>query len=135
MSNGPVPRSDRFPGWDAERWGYHGGDGLKFASSGSGTKYGEKYGTGDTLGCCVNSERRMFFTKNGRSLGNTYFYPLIELILIKFHRVCIRGCFWPVTSNSRIDQSCRIHINFSEPFVYDLQTKIDIVENKQTTAS
>jgi hypothetical protein len=41
LSNGPVPRSDRFPGWDAERWGYHGDDGLKFGSSGSGTKYGE----------------------------------------------------------------------------------------------
>lgn len=32
-------------------------------------------------------------------------------------------------------KGCRIRINFSEPFVYDLQTKVDIAENKQTTAS
>jgi len=34
-----------------------------------------------------------------------------------------------------LTKGCRIRINVSEPFVYDLQTKVDIAENKQTTAT
>ncbi|KAF8242054.1 SPRY-domain-containing protein [Wilcoxina mikolae CBS 423.85] len=117
LSNGPVPRFDRFPGWDAESWGYHGEDGLKFASSGSGTKYGERYGAGDILGCGVNSERRMFFTKNGQFLGFAF-----------------KGVFGQLFPIVGLTYGCRILANFSGPFIYDLQTKVDTAENELTTA-
>jgi hypothetical protein len=34
---------------------------------------GEKYGEGDIVGCRVDQERRLFFTKNGRYLGKLPF--------------------------------------------------------------
>jgi hypothetical protein len=58
------------PGWDPETWGYHGDDGHKFSNSGMGDSYSETYGIGDTVGCGVDNERRIFFTKNGKHLGN-----------------------------------------------------------------
>lgn len=54
-----------------ETWGYHDGDGLRHVNS-KGTQYSETYKTGDTVGCGVDCDKRMFFTKNGNRLGNVF---------------------------------------------------------------
>lgn len=57
-------------GWDTCSYGYHGDDGHFFSSSGNGQPYGEKFSTGDTIGCGINMiENSIFFTKNGALQG------------------------------------------------------------------
>ncbi|KAJ2821349.1 hypothetical protein IWW50_004673 [Coemansia erecta] len=69
--------STRLPGWDPGSWGYHGDDGHGFAGAGSGSRYGPRYSTGDTVGCGVDfMKRRIFFTRNGVFLG--YAFQAIE---------------------------------------------------------
>ncbi|KAI5815818.1 concanavalin A-like lectin/glucanase domain-containing protein [Pyronema omphalodes] len=69
LTNGPLQRLDRMPGWDENTWGYHGDDGKTFHNTSHyGWEYIEKYGAGDTVGCGV-IKGRLFFTKNGRFLG------------------------------------------------------------------
>jgi hypothetical protein len=41
--------------------GYHGDNGYKFSNGGEGDDYSETYGIGDTVGCGVDNERRIFF--------------------------------------------------------------------------
>lgn len=57
------------PGWDSRTWGYHGDDGQKFTGAGYGDFYSELYGIGDTVGCGVDKQGNIFFTKNGVHLG------------------------------------------------------------------
>lgn len=60
----------RMPGWDAGCYGYHGDDGNFFTSSGTGKAYGPKFGTGDVIGCGIDTvQNTVFFTKNGKHLG------------------------------------------------------------------
>jgi hypothetical protein len=51
---------DVLPGWTLGSWGYHGDDG-KF--------YGDKFGTGDVVGCHFSFDKGITFTKNGTRLG------------------------------------------------------------------
>jgi len=69
MSNGPPQQFNFMPGYVLETWGYHGDDGLRHANSKS-TQYSETYKTGDTIGCGIDCDGRMFFTKNGNHLGS-----------------------------------------------------------------
>ncbi|KAJ2498674.1 hypothetical protein GGH96_004105 [Coemansia sp. RSA 1972] len=63
----------RLPGWDPGSWGYHGDDGHAFGGAGSGTRYGPRYSTGDTVGCGLDfMKRRIFFTRNGAFLGHVF---------------------------------------------------------------
>ncbi|KAJ2838848.1 hypothetical protein J3B01_001107 [Coemansia erecta] len=63
----------RLPGWDPGSWGYHGDDGHVFGGAGSGTRYGPRYSTGDTVGCGIDfMKRRIFFTRNGVFLGHVF---------------------------------------------------------------
>ncbi|KAJ1853758.1 hypothetical protein GGH12_004686 [Coemansia sp. RSA 1822] len=65
--------STRLPGWDPGSWGYHGDDGHVFGGAGSGTRYGPRYSTGDTVGCGIDfMKRRIFFTRNGAFLGHVF---------------------------------------------------------------
>jgi hypothetical protein len=57
------------PGWDSHAWGYHGDDGKKFAGYGWGTDYSVTYRVGDIVGCGVDQNGHLFFTKNGENLG------------------------------------------------------------------
>lgn len=59
------------PGWPAamKSWGYHGDDGGIFINSGFPTLEYETYSAGDTIGCGVDNQKRLFLTKNGQMLG------------------------------------------------------------------
>jgi hypothetical protein len=58
------------PGWKEHTWGYHGDDGKKFSSQGSGDEYADCFTTGDVIGCGVDFSRSTaYFTKNGVFLG------------------------------------------------------------------
>jgi hypothetical protein len=41
------------PGWDQHSIAYHGDDGLKYWGSGTGRRFGERFGAGDTVGCGI----------------------------------------------------------------------------------
>jgi hypothetical protein len=58
------------PGWDSGSWGYHGDDGRLFSEDGRGTPFGPTYGTGDTIGCGIDFQKKeISFTKNGVHIG------------------------------------------------------------------
>lgn len=42
---------NRLPGWEANSWGYHGDDGLVFASEGEGKPFGPVYTSGLITPC------------------------------------------------------------------------------------
>lgn len=49
--------------WEPGSYGYHGDDGLRYASSGKGDAYGPRFGAGDTVGACLHLGRgEIFFT-------------------------------------------------------------------------
>lgn len=52
-------------------WSYHGEDGEKFHNNlSTGLGDSDFYGMGDTVGCGIKMQTgKMFFTKNGVSLG------------------------------------------------------------------
>lgn len=58
-------------GWESKSFGYHGDDGNKFESTGTGAPYGPLFTTGDTIGCAINFfSKKAFYTKNGKNLGS-----------------------------------------------------------------
>ena len=77
----------RQPGWEPNSYGYHGADGRKYTDSERGESYGPAFTTGDVVGCGVLclSRRQVFFTKNGRHLGDAFvgvggvLYPTVGL--------------------------------------------------------
>ncbi|KAI5842025.1 concanavalin A-like lectin/glucanase domain-containing protein, partial [Tricharina praecox] len=77
----------QMPGWDSRTWGYHGDDGQKFTGAGYGDFYSELYGIGDTVGCGVDKQGNIFFTKNGVHLGVAFtgiagqLFPIVGLSL------------------------------------------------------
>ncbi|KAG5651818.1 hypothetical protein H0H81_007290 [Sphagnurus paluster] len=73
--SGRDVKLSRLPGWEVNSWGYHGDDGCSFAAerTGTGTKYGPTFGTGDVIGCGIDfTTHRAFFTKNGTLLGSVF---------------------------------------------------------------
>ncbi|GBC08195.1 hypothetical protein RclHR1_07960011 [Rhizophagus clarus] len=78
---------DRLPGWESKSFGYHGDDGNKFESTGTGAPYGPLFTTGDTIGCAINFfSKKAFYTKNGKNLGVAFqnlpgnnYYPTVGL--------------------------------------------------------
>lgn len=68
---GPAGEKDfrTFPGWNTD-WAYHGDDGKYYIGTGKGTCYASTYTKGDKIGCGVDySKARIYYTKNGRFLG------------------------------------------------------------------
>lgn len=64
---------NRLPGWEHNSWGYHGDDGKSFSDGRDGMQFGPTFTTGDTIGCGIDfSNRRAFFTKNGRFLDYVF---------------------------------------------------------------
>lgn len=80
MCNGPSSYKNTLPGWNKPgmmSWGYYGHDGSihddrTHGTSGSQrTKY-QKFGQGDVIGCGVDQKNCIFFTKNGRDIGERH---------------------------------------------------------------
>jgi len=69
LCNGLAVNFHGMPGWYRGMWGYHGDDGILFLERGFGPNYSETYGVGDVVGCGVDKEQNLFFTKNGVHLG------------------------------------------------------------------
>ncbi len=82
------------PGWSVNSIGYHADDGSLFCGSGFGQVFGPTCSTGDRMGCgvdfdadCGDGYVDVFFTKNGRQVGNVVrmklppggFYPLVGM--------------------------------------------------------
>jgi len=80
---------NRKPGWEAGynifSYGYH-ADGKKYCNNCRGDNYGASFTTGDTIGCGLVEDSKIFFTKNGQFLGYAFhnvadrvFYPTVGL--------------------------------------------------------
>ncbi|CAI2292536.1 unnamed protein product [Caenorhabditis sp. 36 PRJEB53466] len=99
---------NRMPGWDSSCYGYHGDDGNFFSACGHGTAYGPKFGTGDVIGCGIDTLlREIFFTKNGKHLGTALKgnIPFEEL--------------YPTVGLKTPGE--QIHVNFGQvPFVFNI---------------
>ncbi|KAA8909380.1 concanavalin A-like lectin/glucanase domain-containing protein [Sphaerosporella brunnea] len=68
LSSGICPL-DAMPGWgNFNWWGYHGDDGMIYNSDAQKARY-ETFGEGDIVGCGVNKNGSLYFTKNGKKLG------------------------------------------------------------------
>lgn len=94
--------NDRMPGWDANTWGYHGDDGKLFLGNSSSNCAFEKYTKGDVVGCGIDDQKQLFFTKNGKKFGQM---PLQH----------ISGPVWPLAN---ISTGGEIVANFGPNFVY-----------------
>jgi hypothetical protein len=111
------------PGWRSSSWGYHGDDGNSYAESGSGTPYGETFGSGDVIGCLMVLEDGVVFTKNGISFGkdlkNITRAKLTYVSAgIAFHSIPGRQKLYPVVGMR--SRGARIRVNFGqEQFRYD----------------
>lgn len=106
---GKSVKLEKMPGWEAGSYGYHGDDGMVFRQSGrTGHKYGPKYTTGDTVGCCWDMvDNTVFFTKNGEFLGKAFDSPKESL--------------YPTVGMQT--KGGRLTANFGDaPFEYDIET-------------
>ena len=85
---------NQMPGWNRNGVGYHADDGKLFYQNGRGVEFGPTCTAGDRMGCGVDLENEdassyvnVFFTKNGRQVGNHIkmkkpvngLYPLVGL--------------------------------------------------------
>jgi hypothetical protein len=60
------------PGWGIWSWAHHGDDGKLFLETGSGSSYGDTFGTGDVVGCGSDiTKDELFFTKNGKYISKS----------------------------------------------------------------
>ena len=71
LSNG-ICRFNSMPGWyTPAKWGYHGDDGGVYINQGdlnTDRNYG-LYEKDDTIGCGVDDDGYIFYTKNGARMG------------------------------------------------------------------
>ena len=101
----------RQPGWEPNSYGYHGADGRKYTDSERGESYGPAFTTGDVVGCGVLclSRRQVFFTKNGRHLGDAF--------------VGVGGVLYPTVGLHSPNE--RVAINFGgSPFKFDCEALV-----------
>jgi hypothetical protein len=69
-------RLDRLTGWEQGSFAWHLDDGFVFESQGQGTNLGwPKSGTGDVIGCGLDVDGTVFFTKNGSFIGEAFKVP------------------------------------------------------------
>eukprot|EP00297_Palpitomonas_bilix_P004871 CAMPEP_0113899440 /NCGR_PEP_ID=MMETSP0780_2-20120614/20032_1 /TAXON_ID=652834 /ORGANISM="Palpitomonas bilix" /LENGTH=675 /DNA_ID=CAMNT_0000891607 /DNA_START=222 /DNA_END=2249 /DNA_ORIENTATION=- /assembly_acc=CAM_ASM_000599 len=73
ISSGPIFTLHKPVGWCKGTFGYHGDDGKIFEQTGRGVQYGPIMKEGDVVGCGLNFiQKTIFFTHNGRMLGNAF---------------------------------------------------------------
>lgn len=102
----------KMPGWTPNTYGYHSDNGQIYIESGSGIAYGPTFSAGDTVGCGIHIfNKTIFFTKNGRNLGNI---P---------KQITITEDLYPTVSFN----SGEIETNFGQkPFMFDIDSYFSI---------
>lgn len=113
----------KMPGWDEFSYGYHGDDGSKFHCQGAGTKYGQRFGVNDTIGCGIDyQEKSIFYTLNGCFLGYAH----------KLEEEQVQRDWFPTVG---VDSHAVCQVNFGKkPFAYDLQDMIQQTKQKNSVA-
>lgn len=111
---------NRMPGWDPHCFGYHGDDGNFFSACGHGKPYGPRFGTGDVIGCGIDTVLNyVFFTKNGKHLGIAYQGTFGELEEM-----------YPTVGLKTPGE--RVHVNFGQSeFVFDFEAYRDHLNNQK----
>lgn len=111
---------NRMPGWDPHCYGYHGDDGNFFSACGHGKPYGPKFGTGDTIGCGIDTNLNIvWFTKNGHHLRTAYEGNSGELENL-----------YPTVGLRTPGE--RLHVNFGQaPFLFDFDGYRDTLNNEK----
>lgn len=102
-----YPTVSAQPGWRYGSFAYHSDDGRKFRGQSMGTKYGPKFGRGDTVGCGVDYlSRSIFFTLNGEALPIAWYWTPES-----------NETFFPVVG---VDTHRNVEVNFGlKPFLYN----------------
>ena len=119
------------PGWLNSSWGYHGDDGNVFHGSGTGLVMDgfEPYSVSDIIGCGLDKQNRIFFTKNGKKLGS---YQLGtndgSVKYLTVHTGCpFSGAMGKIFPVIRMRAGGRVKANFGQStFKYDLVVSEDI---------
>uniref|UniRef100_A0A1I7USV0 B30.2/SPRY domain-containing protein n=1 Tax=Caenorhabditis tropicalis TaxID=1561998 RepID=A0A1I7USV0_9PELO len=111
---------NRMPGWDPQCFGYHGDDGNFFSACGHGRPYGPKFGTGDVIGCGIDTFLNIvFFTKNGKHLSTAYQGQSGQLQDLH-----------PTVGLKTPGE--RLHVNFGQaPFMFDFEGYRKILNNEK----
>ena len=89
---------DKHPGWDEEGIGYHADDGKLYNEQVHCERIGPICTTGDRMGCGVDFETvdspdyvKVFFTKNGRQVGDFVEFKIPKSGLYPFIGMMSRG--------------------------------------------
>lgn len=92
-----TPRGSTLPGWPLGSYGYHSDDGNFFDELGTrGTRIGDSFGVGDTVGCGLDEHAEIFFTRNGQILKTKIQVPFADVYpSVGFDRQC--KCSWNQT--------------------------------------
>lgn len=112
------------PGWNLKTWGYHGDDGISMNND-TTIDHLDTYTVRDTVGCGVDRTGNLFFTKNGRHLGNllSIFPVFINILIISpgISATGVCGQLFPIVS---VGKDGDLSANFGthaggKPFMYN----------------
>ena len=67
-----VSTENNYPGKAKRSYGYFSYNGDKRCNMESVTKYGPNFSKGDIIGCGLTHEKQVFYTLNGRNLGDAF---------------------------------------------------------------
>ncbi|KAI9267375.1 concanavalin A-like lectin/glucanase domain-containing protein [Sporodiniella umbellata] len=114
-----VNRLERVNGArDIYSYTFRGDDGCIYESNENSKKYGSTFSTNDVVGCCLNyAEQKIFFTKNGTSLGPA------------FEGINTTGDFYPFIGLRTPGE--KVYVNFGqEPFLFDITLYVKEIKQK-----
>jgi hypothetical protein len=112
LSADDFPLEGMQPGWDIRSCAYHSDDGHVFFGNARLASL-PPFGPGDIVGCGLRSDRRLFFTLNGRLLATM---PALPPAFCERAR---RGGLFPTVG---VDTPCPLRVNCGcAPFMYDLR--------------
>lgn len=108
--------TSQLPGVDKFSFGYE-SNGKKLNGSSAGETYALQFGTGDVIGCCVNSvQNTISFTRNGVNMG----------LAFQLQQQYIDQVLFPAVGLTYPSQS--VVVNFGcEPFVYKFENAVQVV--------
>ncbi|KAI8891410.1 SPRY-domain-containing protein [Backusella circina FSU 941] len=89
---------NHLPGYDAHSFAYHADSGNILNGNSQSKQCGPTFSSGDTVGCGINfSEKTIFFTKNGVSLGSAF--SLVDVSEPLYPSVGLRTLGEDITAN------------------------------------